>query len=153
MSFLLAFTGGLVKVGVRWYDPAIGRFLQKDPWLGTPTFPLTLNAYGYCVNDPVQCVDPSGMLYSRVARVLLILVGAALSPLDELLIIGGVIILAPLLESHEAYRRRYRQWLKEHHYPKCPRERVRDETIARADTNRGDVSPKPVYEQIVYSFP
>jgi RHS repeat-associated protein len=24
------------KVGVRWYDPAIGRFLQKDPWLGTP---------------------------------------------------------------------------------------------------------------------
>jgi RHS repeat-associated protein len=29
-------TGGLQKVGVRWYDPAIGRFLQKDPWLGTP---------------------------------------------------------------------------------------------------------------------
>ncbi|GIV08591.1 MAG: hypothetical protein KatS3mg019_1980 [Fimbriimonadales bacterium] len=23
--------GGLVKVGVRWYDPAVGRFLQQDP--------------------------------------------------------------------------------------------------------------------------
>ncbi|MEN3000592.1 MAG: hypothetical protein ABDI19_01975 [Armatimonadota bacterium] len=26
-------TGGLVKVGVRWYDPYTGRFLQQDPWL------------------------------------------------------------------------------------------------------------------------
>jgi RHS repeat-associated protein len=53
-------TGGLVKVGVRWYDPAVGRFLQQDPWLGSLYAPLTLNAYGYCVNDPVNAVDPSG---------------------------------------------------------------------------------------------
>ncbi len=55
-----AFTGGLQKVGVRWYDPAVGRFLQLDPWLGSIYAPRTLNGYGYCVNDPVQCVDPSG---------------------------------------------------------------------------------------------
>ena len=54
--------GGLQKVGVRWYDPAIGRFLQKDPWLGSIHAPLTLNRYGYCVNEPVQMVDPSGMI-------------------------------------------------------------------------------------------
>jgi RHS repeat-associated protein len=59
-------TGGLVKVGVRWYDPAIGRFLQKDPWLGSVVYPLTLNAYGYCVNDPVNAVDPSGLLATNV---------------------------------------------------------------------------------------
>jgi RHS repeat-associated protein len=47
-----AHTGGLQKVGVRWYDPATGRFLQKDPWLGTPYEPLTLNRYGYCTNSP-----------------------------------------------------------------------------------------------------
>ncbi|OYT68920.1 MAG: hypothetical protein CFK49_12705, partial [Armatimonadetes bacterium JP3_11] len=35
-------TGGLVKVGGRWYDPAVGRFLQKDPWLGSLYAPLTL---------------------------------------------------------------------------------------------------------------
>jgi len=53
-------TGGLVKVGVRWYDPAVGRFLQQDPWVGSVYAPLTLNGYGYCVNDPVNAVDPSG---------------------------------------------------------------------------------------------
>ena len=55
-----ALTGSLVKVGVRWYDPTVGRFLQMDPWLGSIYQPLTLNAYGYCVNDPVNAVDPSG---------------------------------------------------------------------------------------------
>jgi RHS repeat-associated protein len=55
-----ALTGGLVKVGGRWYDPAVGRFLQQDPWLGSIYAPLTLNAYGYCLNDPIQWVDPSG---------------------------------------------------------------------------------------------
>jgi RHS repeat-associated protein len=55
-----AHTGGLQKVGVRWYDPAIGRFLQKDPWLGSLYAPLTLNAYGYYVNEPVSYVDYSG---------------------------------------------------------------------------------------------
>ncbi len=53
-------TGGLVKVGVRWYDPTVGRFLQQDPWLGSLSVPLTLNAYAYCVNDPMNAVDPSG---------------------------------------------------------------------------------------------
>jgi RHS repeat-associated protein len=54
-------TGGLQKVGVRWYDPTVGRFLQQDPWLGDIYAPLTLNAYGYCVNDPLQLVDPDGL--------------------------------------------------------------------------------------------
>ncbi len=54
-------TGGLVKVGVRWYDSAVGRFLQPDPWLGSVYAPLTLNGYVYCVNDPVNAVDPDGM--------------------------------------------------------------------------------------------
>jgi RHS repeat-associated protein len=53
-------TGGLQKVGVRWYDSHTGRFLQKDPWLGDLYEPLTLNVYGYCVNEPVGFVDPSG---------------------------------------------------------------------------------------------
>ncbi len=57
-----ALTGGLVKVGVRWYDPVVGRFLQKDSWLGSIYLPLTLNAYAYCVNDPVSMIDPDGEL-------------------------------------------------------------------------------------------
>ncbi|OYT74856.1 MAG: hypothetical protein CFK49_06340 [Armatimonadetes bacterium JP3_11] len=38
----------------------MGRFLQKDPWLGSLYAPLTLNGYGYCVNDPIQWIDPDG---------------------------------------------------------------------------------------------
>jgi len=67
-----AHTGGLQKVGVRWYDPATGRFLQKDPWLGTPYEPLTLNRYGYCGNEPLHFVDPTGQI------LLPILVGVAI---------------------------------------------------------------------------
>jgi RHS repeat-associated protein len=59
-------TGGLQKVGVRWYDPAIGRFLQKDPWLGSLALPLTLNRYGYCTNNPINWIDPSGLLKLKV---------------------------------------------------------------------------------------
>jgi len=55
--------GGLMKVGVRWYDPAVGRFLQPDRWLGSIYAPLTLNAYGYCINDPLQYVDPTGTIF------------------------------------------------------------------------------------------
>ena len=64
-----AHTGGLQKVGVRWYDPAIGRFLQKDPWLGSLALPLTLNRYGYCVNEPVTYTDPSGRVLFPLAVV------------------------------------------------------------------------------------
>jgi len=63
-------TSGLVKVGVRWYDPAVGRFLQKDPWLGSVYAPLTLNAYGYCMNDPVNAVDPSGEIVKKLVKLI-----------------------------------------------------------------------------------
>ncbi len=68
-------TGGLQKVGVRWYDPVVGRFLQPDPWLGDVYEPLTLNAYAYCVNDPVNAVDPSGAI---PLVVVVVLAGAAI---------------------------------------------------------------------------
>jgi RHS repeat-associated protein len=59
-------SGGLVKVGVQWYDPAVGRFLQPDPWLGSLYAPLTLNAYAYCVNDPVNMIDPAGKQFRAI---------------------------------------------------------------------------------------
>jgi len=56
-----ALTGGLQKVGVRWYDPTVGRFLQQDPWLGDVYVPITMNAFIYCANKPIQTVDISGL--------------------------------------------------------------------------------------------
>ncbi|GBC93651.1 hypothetical protein HRbin15_02152 [bacterium HR15] len=72
-------TGGLVKVGVRWYDPAVGRFLQQDPWLGSIYAPLTLNAYAYCLNDPVSFTDPSGEIAFVVVVIVAVVVVVTLS--------------------------------------------------------------------------
>jgi hypothetical protein len=47
----------LLHVGARWYDPAIGRFIQRDP-IGLRG---GLNTYGYCRSDPVVRFDPKGL--------------------------------------------------------------------------------------------
>ncbi|MBU0641143.1 MAG: RHS repeat-associated core domain-containing protein, partial [Planctomycetes bacterium] len=46
----------LQHVGHRWYEPAIGRFVQRDP-IGIEG---GLNVYAYCLNNPLPSVDPSG---------------------------------------------------------------------------------------------
>ncbi len=51
---------GLVKVGKRLYDPAIGRFLSRDP-LFIPRTSVTTNPYAFAMNDPVNLSDPSGL--------------------------------------------------------------------------------------------
>ena len=88
--------GGLQKVGVRWYDPTVGRFLQVDPWLGSIYLPRTLNGYGYCLNDPVQCVDPSG---KQLQGALAVAGGVALAdgPLPVGDIVAGIIIIGVLI--------------------------------------------------------
>ncbi|GBC59953.1 hypothetical protein DENIS_0895 [Desulfonema ishimotonii] len=50
---------GLVRFGYRDYDPDTGRWTAKDPILfaGGDT-----DLYGYCVNDPVNWIDPSGLI-------------------------------------------------------------------------------------------
>jgi RHS repeat-associated protein len=46
----------------RWYDPALARFTGRDPVFGDFKEPLTLHAYLYCMNDPVNGIDPSGKM-------------------------------------------------------------------------------------------
>ena len=49
---------GLIRFGFRDYDPDIGRWTAKDPILfgGGDT-----DLYGYCLNDPINWVDPCGL--------------------------------------------------------------------------------------------
>ena len=49
----------LVRFGARDYDPEVGRWTNKDPigFAGGDT-----NLYGYVLNDPVNLVDPLGLL-------------------------------------------------------------------------------------------
>jgi RHS repeat-associated protein len=53
---------GLQKVGARYYDPTIGRFISQDSLLvaGSPADSQALNRYNYCQGDPVNATDPSG---------------------------------------------------------------------------------------------
>lgn len=48
---------GLVRFGVRDYDPELGRWTTKDPigFAGGDT-----NLYGYVWNDPINLIDPEG---------------------------------------------------------------------------------------------
>jgi len=47
---------GLYYYRARYYNPHIGRFLQTDP-IGY--------GYGYCGNNPLGCVDPSGLATTK----------------------------------------------------------------------------------------
>ena len=45
----------------RYYDPEIGRFINADGLVQTPTGSvLSANMFAYCENNPVNMVDPSG---------------------------------------------------------------------------------------------
>ncbi|MEV4707864.1 RHS repeat-associated core domain-containing protein [Actinoplanes sp. NPDC049316] len=50
---------GLVHIGAREYDPAIGRFLCVDPVVDF-TDPQQMNAYADAQNTPVTMMDPDG---------------------------------------------------------------------------------------------
>ena len=47
---------GFIYLRARYYNPAIGRFINEDPIRDG------LNWYAYCHNDPVNFVDPSGLV-------------------------------------------------------------------------------------------
>ncbi|GIV16605.1 MAG: hypothetical protein KatS3mg022_2040 [Armatimonadota bacterium] len=49
---------GLYHVGAREYDPRTARWLQRDPIDAASGDP---NLYRYCLNDPVNLADPSGL--------------------------------------------------------------------------------------------
>jgi RHS repeat-associated protein len=57
---------GLGYWGYRWYDPASGLWLSKDPLREAGG----LNMYAYCVDDPLDCYDPTGLKWWREWQVL-----------------------------------------------------------------------------------
>ena len=48
---------GLIRFGLRDYDPDVGRWTAKDPigYAGGDN-----DLYGYCLDDPINGVDPEG---------------------------------------------------------------------------------------------
>ena len=53
---------GLEFMRARYYDEATGRFLNKDLIPGDITEPQSLNRYAYVLDDPVNDIDPFGLV-------------------------------------------------------------------------------------------
>jgi RHS repeat-associated protein len=51
---------GLVYLRARMYDPASGRFMQRDLFPGARIVPSSLHRYIYVYNNPPNGTDPSG---------------------------------------------------------------------------------------------
>ena len=75
---------GLAHLGARVYDPAIGRFLSRDPLLA-PQTAATSNPYAFAVNDPWNGADPSGLCLGAECDYL-----NSLSPFGVGLLISGI---------------------------------------------------------------
>ena len=51
---------GLYYLRARYYNPATGRFMSRDPEDGKALDPATLHKYLYAGGDPVNMMDPTG---------------------------------------------------------------------------------------------
>ena len=51
----------LLYLRARWYEPGVGRFTQKDPWMGYEQIPGTYNGFNYAMGNPINLNDPSGL--------------------------------------------------------------------------------------------
>ena len=51
---------GMYYLQSRYYDPALKRFINEDSYASTGYGFLGMNAFSYCINNPVNCSDPYG---------------------------------------------------------------------------------------------
>ena len=50
---------GLYDYQARYYDPALGRFIQADTIVPQPGNPLAWDRYAYAGNNPAKYIDPN----------------------------------------------------------------------------------------------
>lgn len=77
---------GLTYMGVRYYDPVLGRFMGRDPVGFTVNNPLSMSRFAYAYNSPYKFVDPDGR-----ASVLA----------EGVLLVGGAFLVSSALPGHE----------------------------------------------------
>ena len=89
---------GTIYLRARYYDPAIGRFTQQDAWeFADPSDPLSLNLYVYCINNPINFIDPTGNAFVIEGTVLILGIAA-------LVILTPITLEALSVTIEESYR-------------------------------------------------
>lgn len=58
---------GLLHANQREYDPRAGRFISMDSVAAVIMVPCAINGYLYCLNDPVNAYDPTGLIAAWLA--------------------------------------------------------------------------------------
>jgi len=76
---------GQYYLRARQYDPQLMRFSGRDPIDGSYEEPMTLHKYMYCLNDPIDYVDPTGESLDTITSVS---IGAEMYAQD--LAVGGL---------------------------------------------------------------
>ena len=95
---------GLYYLNSRYYDPAIGRFLNPDIYVNANGDLTGFNMYAYCSNNPVMGYDPTGYVswWGVIVGAALTVAGVAIavasygvaSPLGASLIMNGGVMIA-----------------------------------------------------------
>jgi RHS repeat-associated protein len=77
----------------RWYNPYNGRFNRTDPFAGNSRDPQSLHKYLYCHANPINGIDPSGMMSFSLSGVVTVTA-----------IIGGIVglVAGAVLGSQKA---------------------------------------------------
>ena len=57
---------GLYYLQTRYYDAAVGRFINADGFTSTGQGLLGNNMYAYCGNEPVNKTDPTGQFWDQI---------------------------------------------------------------------------------------
>jgi RHS repeat-associated protein len=89
---------GLLYIGARYYEPAVGRWTSADKWLGDLYRPLSLNRYLYCEDDPVNHVDPSGRVAVAAGAVVFV-PGAGQVIAAGVIAVGATIVIIWLCDN------------------------------------------------------
>jgi RHS repeat-associated protein len=60
----------VIHMGGRTYNPVLGRFMQADPFIQSPTNLQSYNRYSYVLNNPMSYTDPSGYFFKKLGNLI-----------------------------------------------------------------------------------
>jgi RHS repeat-associated protein len=80
----------MYNLRARYYDPADGRFNQRDTMEGSNFDPENLHKYLYCTSDPIDKIDPSGN-QGEIEELVVTAIEGILFAINAVSVVNGVL--------------------------------------------------------------